>query len=59
MADGMGPEQTPQPTNRQVPAQRKTTLKWDANGELTAVDMARIIDRLTHPDLNRCDLESA
>ena len=53
----MVPEQRPQPANRQVPPQRKTTLKWDGNGELTAVDMARIIDRLTHPDLSRCELD--
>ena len=40
-----------------IPAQRKTTLKWAANGELTAIDMARVLDRLTHPDLSRCDLD--
>ncbi|MAR06709.1 MAG: hypothetical protein CL862_06380 [Cyanobium sp. NAT70] len=42
-----------------TPAQRKTTLKWDKNGELTSIDMTRIIDRMSHhPELNRCDLES-
>ena len=40
----------------QPSAQRKTTLKWDSNGELTSIDMARIVDRLTQPELNRCDL---
>ena len=45
-----------QSTTQQPPAQRKTTLKWDDNGELTSIDMARIIDRLTQPELNRCDL---
>ena len=40
-----------------TPAQRKTTLKWDENGELTALDMVRIVDRMTHPDLRRCDLK--
>ena len=39
-----------------VPAQRKTTLKWTSDGELSAVDMVRILDRLTHPDLRKCDL---
>ena len=39
-----------------TPAQRKTTLKWDENGELTALDMVRIVDRMTHPDLQGCDL---
>ena len=39
-----------------TPAQRKTTLKWDENGELTALDMVRIVDHMTHPDLHRCEL---
>ena len=47
-----------QPFAQQPPAQRKTTLKWDDNGELTSIDMARIIDRLTKPELNRCDLDT-
>ena len=38
------------------PAQRKTTLKWTSDGELSAVDMARILDRLTNPELSHCDL---
>ena len=38
------------------PPQRKTTLKWDENGELTALDMVRIVDRMSHPDLHRCEL---
>ena len=46
-----------QSSTQQPPAQRKTTLKWDKNGELTSIDMARIIDRLTQPELNRCDLD--
>ena len=40
------------------PVQRKTTLKWDENGELTSIDMARIIDRLTQPEFNGCDLDT-
>ena len=47
-----------QSTTQQPPAQRKTTLKWDDNGELTSIDMVRIIDRLTQPELNRCDLDT-
>ena len=47
-----------QSTTQQPPAQLKTTLKWDDNGELTSNDMARIIDRLTQPELNRCDLDT-
>ena len=37
-------------------AQRKTTLKWNSDGELSAVDMARVLDRLTNPELTECDL---
>ena len=47
-----------QSSTQQPPAQRKTTLKWDENGELTSIDMARIIDCLTQPELNRCDLDT-
>ena len=39
-----------------IPQQRKTTLKWGTNGELSAVDMVRILDRLTKPELSQCDL---
>ena len=38
------------------PVQRKTTLKWSSDGELSAVDMARILDRISNPDLTQCDL---
>ena len=38
------------------PAQRKTTLKWSSDGELSALDMARILDRISNPELTQCDL---
>ena len=41
---------------KKSPRQRKTTLKWTSNGELSAVDMARIVDRLTNPELTQCSL---
>jgi len=37
-------------------AQRKTTLKWNANGELSSIDMARIINALSITELNECEL---
>tara|TARA_B100002051_G_scaffold216854_1_gene209549 strand:- start:76 stop:309 length:234 start_codon:yes stop_codon:yes gene_type:complete len=58
VADRSFEQTTGQPFAKQPPAQRKTTLKWDDNGELTSIDMARIIDRLTQPELNRCDLDT-
>ena len=58
VADRSFEQTTGQPVDQQPPAQRKTTLKWGGNGELTSIDMARIIDRLTQPELNRCDLDT-
>ena len=58
VADRSFEQTTGQPFAQQPPAQRKTTLQWDDNGELTSIDMARIIDRLTKPELNRCDLDT-
>ena len=36
--------------------QRKTTLKWDINGELSSIDMARIINSLAVAELRECEL---
>ena len=36
--------------------QRKTTLKWTSDGELSAIDKARILQRLTNKDLTECQL---
>ena len=38
------------------PVQQKTTLKWSRDGELSAVDMARVLDRISNPELTQCDL---
>ena len=38
------------------PAQRKTTLKWNTNGELSSIDMARIINALSIKELKECEL---
>ena len=38
------------------PAQRKTTLKWNKNGELSSVDMVRIINALSVTELKECEL---
>ncbi len=39
-----------------LPPQRKTTLKWGEDGELSAIDMARILDRLEQSELTECDI---
>ena len=36
--------------------QRKTTLKWDINGELSSIDMARIINAFSLKELRECEL---
>ena len=38
------------------PAQRKTTLKWNTNGELSSIDMTRIINALAITELKECEL---
>ena len=39
-----------------IPQQRKTTLKWGNNGELSSIDMVRILDRLNDQDLTECEI---
>lgn len=36
--------------------QRKTTLKWSSNGELSSVDMARVLELLANKELTQCVL---
>ena len=42
--------------SKKIPQQRKTTLKWGKNGELSSIDMARILDRLDDQDLTLCEI---
>ena len=35
--------------------QRKTTLKWNVNGELSSIDMARILEVLSVKELSECE----
>ena len=42
--------------SKKIPQQRKTTLKWGANGELSELDMVRILDRLNDQDLTECEI---
>ena len=36
--------------------QRKTTLKWNNDGSLSSIDMARILGRLEKSNLTQCEL---
>ena len=42
--------------SKKIPQQRKTTLKWGTNGELSELDMIRILDRLNDHDLTECEI---
>ena len=44
--------------NKENFQQRKTTLKWNKNGELSEIDMLRILDKISYSykDLNQCEL---
>jgi len=55
----MGADLTPsgQPTPRE--AGSNTSLKWGQNGELSPVDLQRVLERLTDPSLTRCQLDES
>ena len=36
--------------------QRKSTLKWNVNGELSSIDMARVLEALSVKELSECEL---
>ena len=36
--------------------QRKTTLKWNSNGELSEIDMLRILEKISSSQLRECEL---
>ena len=42
--------------NKKYFPQRKTTLKWNSNGDLSEIDMLRILDRISSDELNQCEL---
>ena len=42
--------------NRKCSKQRKTTLKWKKNGDLSEIDMLRILDKISSSELNQCEL---
>jgi len=46
-----------QSQKREEPSlQRKTTLKWSSDGELSSIDMTRILGKLAKSELTECDL---
>jgi hypothetical protein len=49
-------KRTQEDNAKKIPQQRKTTLKWGTDGELSALDMVRILDRLNDHDLTECEI---
>ena len=39
-----------------VSKQRQTTLKWKGDGELSEIDMLRILEKLSNIELKSCEL---
>ena len=37
-------------------AQRKTTLKWKEDGDLSEIDMLRILEKLSDSELSSCEI---
>ena len=55
----MGPDsisQQPSQDAKQRSAS-STSLKWGSDGELSPVDLQKVLERLTNPDLTQCELE--
>ena len=42
--------------NKKNSPQRKTTLKWNSNGELSEIDMLRILENISSDNLSQCQL---
>ena len=42
--------------NKKNYQQRKTTLKWNPNGELSEIDMLRILEKISSNNLRQCEL---
>ena len=42
--------------NNKYSPQRKTSLKWNSNGDLSEIDMLRILDLISATELNQCEL---
>jgi len=52
----MLPDRKQEKKTKNIPQQRKTTLKWGTNGELSSIDMVRILERLNDQELTECEI---
>ena len=55
----MGPDSfSQQPSQEAKPrSASSTSLKWGSDGELSPVDLQKVLERLTNPDLIQCELD--
>jgi len=51
----MGPDSISQDSQQRSAS--NTSLKWGSDGELSPVDLQKVLERLTNPDLTQCALE--
>ena len=59
MAPDTPPLHPRQPSLGQGRHDGSTSLKWGSNGELSPVDLQRVLERLTEPSLTRCQLDES
>ena len=52
--DGMEPDSISQDSKQHSAS--NTSLKWGSDGELSPVDLQKVLERLTNPDLTQCAL---
>ena len=55
----MGPDSISQQQgqNTKPRSASSTSLKWGSDGELSPVDLQKVLERLTNPDLIQCKLD--
>ena len=58
-SNGMRPDSIgQQPSQDAKPrSASSTSLKWGSDGELSPVDLQKVLERLTNPDLIQCELD--
>tara|TARA_Y100001970_G_C13842644_1_gene655258 strand:+ start:464 stop:700 length:237 start_codon:yes stop_codon:yes gene_type:complete len=44
--------------NKKYSPQRKTTFKWNKDGNLSEIDMLRVLEKISNVELTQCDLNN-
>ena len=55
----MGPDSISQQSSQDAKQRSasSTSLTWGSDGELSPVDLQKVLERLTNPDLIQCELD--